>query len=155
MKDKKGANQSTEYVIYFFITTMLILLFIDIILAFFSVYQTHVTASSVARVISINGGYDTIEDNNIVDSYDLYAYAQKQLENRMDDPDTLIITITDKNGEHVLTASEKSDTYSVDLGEEFTVRVEEKIPFVRLANVPINITVSSTSSGVSEVYHKS
>ena len=155
LKDKKAANQSVEYVLYFAITVFLVLIFIDIILAFYTVYQTHVTATNVARAVSVSGGYDSIENNGVVDASELYLMAQNQLESRTNDVESIIIEITDDN-EHIYTidSDNLNGEYYVNLGDEFTVRVTSDVPFMRFGDHPFNVKVSATSSGVSEVYRK-
>lgn len=155
LKNKKGMNQSVEYVLYFFITVLLIFIFLEVILAFQTLYATHVTATNVARVVSLNGGYDTDTSNNIVDSKDLYQMAKEQIGARLYDEDTLTLTFNDDNGNsYILTSEQQNGTYEVNLGESFTVKVSGDVVLCSIAEVPITVNISSTSSGVSEVYHK-
>ena len=156
LKDKHGMNQSVEYILYFFITVLLIFLFIDVILAFCSVYQAHVTATNVSRVISVSGGYDTVSGNNVVDSTYIYEMAQEQLKPRLSDVASLEIEVTDDSGTvKSLTSDNHNDSYVIDLGKEFKVTVSGDVPFMRVFGKSIDIKISSSSSGVSEVYHKS
>ena len=155
LKNKKGMNQSVEYVLYFFITVLLIFIFIEVILAFQTVYATHVTATNVARVVALNGGYDTDTSNDIVNSKELYQMAKDQIGARLYDKDTLTLTFNDEGGDiHTLTAEQQNDTYEIDLGKSFTVKVSGEVALCTIVKIPITVNISSTSSGVSEVYHK-
>lgn len=159
LKDKNAMNGSVEYVIYFCLTVLLVIIFLEIILAFHSVYTANVTATNVARVVSISGGFDTTTDNNITDSNDIYNMAYNQLENKLhkDHKDSLVIEIFDPATNEIyqtLTYEQQSATYKVNLGEEFGVRIKGKIALCTAFGNEISTEISTASTGVGEVYHK-
>lgn len=150
IKSKDGAVQSSEYVIYFFLTIILILMILQILLAVFSIYNYNVVASNIARSVSINGGFDASESSAI------YDMAAKELDNKAKDGSLSVKFINPEDGTTLATLSKanKIDDCVVDLGEQVEVIVSGKAPFLIYKDKGMYIDISATASGIGEIYHK-
>lgn len=150
LSDKKGFTQSSEYVIFFTITVLLVIIMIQIIIALFTVYNANIAATNVARVISVNGGFNEIQGSQV------YDIADNQLKNRVID-DSVVVTLSKTNSTDetvTLTNASQAHDYQVDLGEDFNVTVSAEVTLFTIGGRDVNTRVASTSSGVGEVYHK-
>lgn len=148
MKDKKAVSGTFEYVVYFGITIMVVFLIIQVLFGVFSVFSTNVAASNVARAISIEGGFDGSDECE-----QIYNVAYNQLENQIIE-DSLEIAISSDDSNIVLTADNLNGSFQVDLGNSFNVTVTSKIVLATVAGRDISAKVSSSSTGVGEVYFK-
>lgn len=150
ISNKKGFAQSSEYIIFFTITVLLVIIMIQIIIALFTVYNANIAATNVARVISVNGGFDETQAAQV------YNIAEKQLDNRVID-NSVVVTLSKTNSTDetvTLTSTSQVHDYQVDLGEDFNVTVSAKVTLFTIGGRDVNTNVASTSSGVGEVYHK-
>ena len=115
----------------------------------------NVTASNVARLVSVNGELDNSKSKN------LYDVASKQLGNRIE-KDSLSIELETNTANTTYVPAQKViikngtyPAYKVNLGDDFTVHLKAKITLFHVAGKSITTTMSSSSSGVGEVYFKS
>lgn len=150
LKDKDGFAQTSEYVIFFTITVLLVIIMIQIIIALFTIYNANIAATNVARVASVNGGFTDTQSSQ------LYEIAESQLKNRVvDDSIEVTFTPTSLTDESVtLSNDSQNHEYKVNLGEDFSVTVSAQVTLFTIAGRDINTRVASTSSGVGEVYYK-
>lgn len=151
LKDKNGAATSVEYVMYFVLTVCLALIFLQITLCSFTLFSFNVASNNVARSVSLQGGFDAYYGEY------LYDMTEKNLGNKIK-PDSMVIEIENSEGYNnvTLTSDNKAQDYMVDYPDTFVVNVRAKVPFVNLGNGKglIYIDLGSSSSGVSEQYHK-
>lgn len=154
LKDKKAAIQSTDFVIFFLLAVILVLILIEITFAVFAIYNTNVTATNVARIVSVNGEIDSTQSKK------LYELASSQLSGKIVD-DSLSITLKTNtaNTEYVpaqtvVIKNGQYPSYKVNLGDEFTVRLEGKINLFHVSSIPVTSSISGSSVGVGEVYFK-
>lgn len=150
IKNKKGYAQSSEYVIFFTITVLLVLIMIQIIMALFTIYNANIAATNIARVVSVNGGFSDTQGTQI------YSIANNQLHNRVED-DSVEVTLSSTSltdEDVVLSNVSQSHEYQVNLGEDFDVTVSAEVTLFTIAGRDVNARVASSSSGVGEVYHK-
>lgn len=150
LKEKKAYSQSSEYIIFFTITVLLVIIMIQVLISLFTVYTANIAATNVARVVSVNGGFDSSEGD------DIYEIADAQLKNRtIDGSITVSLSSTSlTTSDVILTNENQAKNYKVNLGEDFEVTVSAEVTLFTIAGRDINTTVSSTSSGVGEVYYK-
>lgn len=150
LKDKRGVNQSTEFIMHFVVAVIVALMFIEILLCTFSIFSMNVVATNVARSVSVQGGFDTTT------SEDIYDLAITQLGSKAK-PGTVEVTFTSEDGSEtvVLTDESKTDEFKPNLGDSFSTTVTAEVPLVQTFNGRyIYITMHASSSGVGEVYYK-
>lgn len=147
LKDKKAISGSVEYVVYFGLIIMLVFLIIQILFGVFTVFTTNVAASNVARVISVDGGFDNSSAEEI------YNIANNQLKNHALE-DSVQIVISDDDDTVILSADNLNKSYRIGLGETFEVTVTSRIVLFTVAGRDVDVRVSSSSAGVGEVYLK-
>ena len=154
LKNKNGFVQSTDFVIIFATTIILVLILIELTFAIFSIYTINVTTNNVARLVAVNGYIDNEKGQKI------YDVACKQLGNKIVDGSLEIeLETTMTNTDYIpeMTTTLRSGLYpkyAINLGDEFKVHMKGDIVLFHIAGHPVTTKLSSTASGVGEVYFK-
>lgn len=127
----------------------------EMTIAVFSMYNMNIAASNVARNVSISG--ELTQET----SRELYEQVESQLKGRIV-ADSLEISLETREAttdyvpaQKVTITKEITPTYRVNIGDDFIVRLKAKVVLFHIGSKDVKATISSSSSGVGEVYFKS
>lgn len=156
LKEKKAFAQSTDFIIFFSIAVILVVILIELTINVFSIYTMNIVANNVARTVSVCGEIDNVKSEEIYDT------AAKQLGKRIETGSLEIRFHTESENtsyyhydDLLLTSDSKAGQYGVNLGDEFTVHASAQVVLFHVGGKAVKTTLSATSSGVGEVYFKS
>ena len=153
LKEKRAFAQSTDFIIFFSIAVILVVILIELTINVFSIYTMNIVANNVARTVSVCGEIDNAK---------IYDTAAKQLGKRIETGSLEIRFHTESENtsyyhydDLLLTSDSKAGQYGVNLGDEFTVHTSAQVVLFHVGGKAVKTTLSATSSGVGEVYFKS
>ena len=78
LKEKRAFAQSTDFIIFFSIAVILVVILIELTINVFSIYTMNIVANNVARTVSVCGKIDNVKSEEIYDT------AAKQLGKRIE-----------------------------------------------------------------------
>lgn len=153
-KDKGAFIESSNFVIFFLLATILCIILFELTMAVFSIYSVNIAATNIARVVAVNG------DLTQQESEKLYNLATEQMNGKMID-DTITVTIeTVANNTSYVPAQKVVlrkgvyPQYRVNLGDPFTVTIEGEVSLFHIAGERVTTILRGTSYGVGEIYYK-